>query len=161
MRILSIDPGYERVGIAIIEKNKTGKPTLIFSECLITDKILPFPERLTIIGLKLEHLIHDYSPTVLAIETLFFNTNQKTALKVSEARGVMLYCAQKSGLEICEYTPLQIKNALTGYGRAKKDQVDQMTRQLINIEKEIKYDDEMDAIATGLTCEASYGNILD
>ena len=161
MRILSIDPGYERVGIAIIEKMEKGKPELVFSECFITDKKLPFPERLTLIGSRLEHIIHDYSPSILAIETLFFNTNQKTAMQVSEARGVMVYCAKKNGLEVCQYTPLQIKNALTGYGRASKDQVDQMTRQLINIHKEIKYDDEMDAIATGLTCEASYGNVVE
>ena len=161
MRILSIDPGYERVGIAIVEKMERSKPELLFSECFITDKKLPFPERLALIGSRLEHIIHDHAPSVLAIETLFFKTNQKTALKVSEARGVMIYCAKKNGLEICEYTPLQIKNALTGYGRASKDQVDQMTRQLISINKEIKYDDEMDAIATGLTCEASYGNVIE
>ena len=161
MRILSIDPGYERVGIAIVEKEEKGKPVLIFSECFITDKKKPFPERLALIGTRIEHVISDHKPSILAIETLFFNTNQKTALRVSEARGVILYCSKIHGLEICEYTPLQIKNALTGYGRASKNQVEQMVYQIISINKKIKYDDEIDAIATGLTCEASYGNSIE
>lgn len=153
MRIISIDPGYERVGIAILEKDSGEK--LLFSECFTTSPNENFEDRILMIGEEIFDLIEKWSPTELAIETLFFNTNQKTAMRVAEARGVMIYQSKKMGLNIHEYTPLQIKNAITGYGRADKKQVDDMVRNLIKIEKEKMYDDEMDAIAIGLTACAS------
>ena len=107
MRVLAIDPGFERVGIAIVEKKK-GVDVLVFSSCFITDKELPFSKRLVLIGEEIERIINKYSPKTLAIETLFFNTNQKTALKVSEARGVSIYTASKKGLALYEYSPLQV-----------------------------------------------------
>ncbi len=158
MRILGIDPGFERVGIAIVEKNKEtqNKEQLIYSDCFKTSKSLPFSERLRLIGEEIKDVINKHKPDVLAIETLLFNSNQKTAMKVAEARGVMVYEAARKDLEICEYTPLQIKIAVAGYGRADKKQVTSMVNQLIKIEKPIKYDDEIDAIAVSLTCSASY-----
>lgn len=149
MRIISIDPGYERLGIAVIEK--TGKETLIFSECFKTKATLPFVDRLELIGLEVARVIEEFSPQALAIENLFIETNQKTAMRVAEARGAILYQARILGLEIYEYTPLQIKVATTGYGKATKEQVMTMVKKLILGAESIKQDDEIDAIAIGLT----------
>jgi crossover junction endodeoxyribonuclease RuvC len=154
MKILGIDPGYERVGVAIIET--TPKDVLLHSECVRTSAKLPFPSRLGEIGEQIDAIIEVHKPDALAIETLLFNTNKTTAMKVSEARGVVVHAAVRAGVEVYEYTPLQIKNAITGYGHATKAQVDTMTRNLIAITKEKIIDDEMDAIATALTCSASY-----
>ncbi len=156
MRILGIDPGYERVGIAILEKNNGDKKeTLIHSECFKTTSSLPHHERLVLIGNHIKKVINEHRPQVLGIETLFFNNNQKTAMLVSEARGVILYEASQAGLTVHEYTPLQIKIAVTGYGRGTKDQVTDMVGRLVDIKKEIQHDDEFDAIAVALTCFAS------
>ena len=158
MRVLGIDPGFERVGVAVIEKNDSSKENLLYSNCFKTDSKLPFPERLLLIGQEIERVIKKNKLDALSIETLLFNTNQKTALMVSEARGIFIYEAKKNNLEVYEYTPLQIKNAITGYGRASKNQVDLMVRQLISIPKTTKQDDEIDAIAIALTGLASYKN---
>ena len=158
MIILGIDPGYERIGIAIIEKPDIGKEVLLYSNCFKTDAKLLFNKRLFLIGEEIDRVCTKYTPTLLSIETLLFNSNQKTALKVSEARGVIIYEAKRHTLNVYEYTPLQIKNAITGYGRATKNQVDLMTRQLVNIPNTVKQDDEIDAIAISLTCAASYNN---
>lgn len=153
MRIIAIDPGFERVGIAVIEKI-SGKESLVYSDCFKTPPSLAFPERLSIIGKEIEKLIEKWHPAVLAIETLLFNNNQKTALRVSEARGVIIYAAAKHDLKIFELTPLQVKIAVTGYGRAEKRQVGQMVKKLIKIGEEVTSDDEIDAIAVGLACLA-------
>src|SRR4051812_27924305 len=108
MKILGIDPGFERLGIAIVEKEKSSKEKLVFSECFRTSKDTPFPERLAHIGEELETIIKKYKPEILSIETLFIETNQKTAMKVSEARGVVIYIAAKHGMKVLEYSPLQI-----------------------------------------------------
>jgi len=155
MRVLGIDPGFERIGIAILEK-EGGKDVLLYSNCFKTSASLPFHERLALIGKEIERVVGKYKPDVLAIETLLWGSNQKTAMMVAEARGVMIYESTRKGLLLCEYTPLQIKIAVTGYGRADKNQVNAMVNQLVHIEKAIKYDDEMDAIATCLTCSASH-----
>lgn len=149
MRIISIDPGYERLGIAVLEKNE--KEKLIFSECFKTKASLPFVERLELVGREVARIIEEYSPSALSIENLFLETNQKTAMRVSETRGAILYQARLSSLEIYEYTPLQIKVATTGYGKATKSQVISMVKKLISGAELIKQDDEMDAIAIGLT----------
>jgi crossover junction endodeoxyribonuclease RuvC len=155
MRILSIDPGYERLGIAVIEKMSRQKEVLIFSECFKTSPKLPHHERLTRIGNRILEVIKQYKPESLATEKLFFSNNQKTALTVSEARGVILYTASSSGLDVYEYTPIQIKIAVTGYGRSEKRQVMSMVQKLIIIDKKTNSDDEFDAIAIGLTHFAS------
>jgi crossover junction endodeoxyribonuclease RuvC len=157
MRIIAIDPGYERLGIAILEKG-TGKETLLFSECFITKTAEKHENRLKLIGEEIGKVIKKYAPEAMGIETLFFKTNAKTAMKVSEARGVMLYEAAKNDLKVLEFTPLQIKVAVTGYGQSDKEKVTAMVKRLIKIEKPIKYDDEYDAIAVGLTFFAYYRN---
>lgn len=154
MKILSIDPGFERVGIAIIEKTSLKKDTLVYSECFKTSAKIPFCERLEKIGTEVESVVKKYKPEALAIEKLYFTTNQKTAMGVAEARGTIIYVAAKNGLKIYEYTPPQIKVAVTGYGKASKDMVMSMVPKLIDINRDINSDDELDAIAIGLTCLA-------
>mgnify|MGYP001948852402 CR=1 FL=1 len=153
-RILAVDPGYERLGIAILEQNVSEGESLIYSSCFTTPKDREFNERLRMLGCEIDRLISEFAPQALALETLFFTKNQKTAMLVAEARGVILYEATKHSLPIYEYSPLQIKTAVTGYGKSDKDQVTTMVKQLIGVEKEIQHDDEYDAIAVGLTCFA-------
>ncbi len=154
MKIISIDPGYERLGIAVLEKEKGGKECVLFSECFKTSAKLDFPERLKLIGEQIREVIKKYKPDVFAIETLFLNTNQKTVMHVSEARGVLVYEGVKAGLKIFEATPLQIKVATTGYGRSDKTQIMKMVRILVDIEKSKTSDDELDAVAVALTAFA-------
>ena len=154
-RILGIDPGFDRLGIAILEKNKSDKKeSIIFSECFKTSSKLEFPERLNLIGKEVKKIIKKYKPEVLAIETLFLNTNQKTVMRVAEARGVVVYEAAQAGLRVFEATPLQIKIAVTGYGRADKTQVMKMVKILVALDKKKTSDDELDAIAASLTAFA-------
>lgn len=154
MRIISIDPGYERLGIAVLEKDR--KETLLFSECFKTKAALPFVERLELVGREVARVITEFSPEGLAIENLFIETNQKTAMRVAEVRGAILYQARLLGLDIYEYTPLQIKVSTTGYGKATKEQVSLMVKKLVSGAENTKQDDEMDAIAIGLTHFAYY-----
>lgn len=156
MRVLAIDPGYERVGIAVLEK-KDRKELLLYSACFKTSSKLPFEDRLLLIGKELDRVIDLYKPEAIAVETLFFNSNQKTAMRVAEARGVIIYAGVSRGLVLHEYTPLQIKIAVTGYGKADKEQVSFMTQKLLGMAGDAQYDDETDAIALGITCLASQG----
>lgn len=151
MRIISIDPGYERLGIAILEKEKGGKDTYIYSECFKTSKDLPHAQRLALIATKLKEKIEKYNPENLAIEKLFLATNQKTAMLVSEARGVILAECARYGLGVFEYSPPQIKLAVCGSGSADKKSIIKMVPLLIKVPPSIKIDDEFDAIAIGLT----------
>jgi crossover junction endodeoxyribonuclease RuvC len=152
MKIIGIDPGYERIGIAVLEKNKGDKKeVLVYSNCFKTSAKLPLPERIFLLGAEIQSVIKKYKPEKLAIEKLFFENNQKTAMGVSEARGAIIFVGRNSGLEILEYTPLQIKNAVTGYGKATKAQVHAMVGKLIELPKTVKQDDEVDAIAVGIT----------
>ncbi len=154
MKILAIDPGYERIGIAVIERLPKQKDKLLYSECFKTSAKIPFHKRLTCIGNEVEIVIKKYKPISLAIEKLYFTTNQKTAMGVAEARGVIIYSASRNGLMVFEYTPPEIKIAVTGYGKADKRMVLNMVPKLIKIEKQTNSDDELDAIAIGLTCLA-------
>ena len=154
MRILGIDPGYERLGIALIEGSR-GKEKLIYSECFKTSATLSFAERLLLIGKKIEALIKTYNPNTLAIENLFLQSNQKTAMRVAEVRGAILYLARARGLVVAEYTPLQIKSAIVGYGKGDKHQVASMVAKLIKVPIRKVLDDEYDAIAIALTASAS------
>lgn len=156
MRILGIDPGFERLGIAVLEKNKekNSKEKVIFSNCFKTSAKLEFSERLNLLGREVDRIIKEYKPEVLSIETLFLNTNQKTVMRVAEARGVIIYEASKSNLEIFEASPPQIKIATTGYGRSDKTQINKMVKMLMEIDAKIKSDDELDAIAIALTAFA-------
>ena len=128
-----------------------GKETLIFSECFKTSSKLPHHERLTLIGNRIKEIIKKWKPEQLATEKLFFSGNQKTAMLVAEARGVILYTGSSLGLEVFEYTPNQVKIAITGYGRSEKRQMIEMVKKLIRVTSKTKSDDEFDAIAIGLT----------
>jgi crossover junction endodeoxyribonuclease RuvC len=154
MKILSIDPGFERLGIAILEKEKGNKEKLIYSECFKTKSTLEFANRLLLIQEKIDGICKNYKPEVLAIETLFMTTNQKTVIRVAEARGVVVVQSKKNGLQIKEYTPLQIKLATTGYGKSDKQSIMKMIPKIIKIDDEKHSDDELDAIAVGITCIA-------
>lgn len=152
MRILGIDPGFERLGIAILEKEKTDKKErVIFSECFKTSSKLEFNQRLVLIGKEIQKIIKKYKPEALSIETLFLTTNQKTVMYVAEARGVVMYECAKANLKIFEASPPQIKIATTGYGKADKTQMMKMVKILVDIEKTKKSDDELDAIAIAIT----------
>ncbi len=152
-RLLAIDPGYEKMGVAVLEirRGEPSKEVLLFSECFKTSKESAADERLCALGKEIERVIKKFKPESLAIEKLFFAGNQKTAMLVSEARGVIIYEAARAGLSVFEYTPLQVKVAVTGYGRSDKEQVKFMVEKLISVGKKIKEDDEYDAIALGLT----------
>lgn len=153
MRILGIDPGIERVGIAVIERT-AGKETFIFSECFKTSAKLSHANRLELIGLEMARVINEWKPGGMAIEKLFFEKNTTTAMGVAEARGVMLYEAAKAGLVIFEFTPMEIKVAVTGYGGSDKRGVMDMVPRLIQLPERTMIDDEVDAIAAALTCFA-------
>lgn len=156
MRILAIDPGYERLGLAILEKkNEDRKERVIFSECFKTSSKEDFYKRIFLIGSKIEDIIQKYKPEVLAIEKLYFEKNQKTAMGVSEARGVIIYECIKKSLDVFEYTPLEIKTAICGYGKATKEMIMNMVPKLVSLENISNSDDELDAIAIGITCFAS------
>ena len=154
MNILGIDPGYDRIGVAIVNK-EGGSETLVYSDCFQTSKELEIPERINEFITEMARLIQEYNITELGIENLFFNQNKTTAMRVAEARGAMISTAQQSGLLVAEYTPLQIKQAVAGYGKADKKQVHTMVQQLVRLEDRKYIDDEIDAIAVALTHSAS------
>ena len=155
MRILAIDPGYERLGIAVIEKLPKQKEALVYSACVRTLKTLPHAARLLKIAEEVRKVIREYEPEGFAIETLFLAVNHKTVMPVAEARGAVLVEAARAGLPVYEYTPLQIKVAVTGYGKSDKQQVTEMVKKLIVLPELKRLDDEYDAIAVGLTCLAT------
>lgn len=154
--VLGIDPGYDRIGIAVIKKDS--KESLLYSDCLITNKKDDFYKRLHNIGKKISEIIEKYSPDAMAIESLYITKNQKTAMRVSEARGVIAYEATKKSIPIYEYTPLEIKIAITGHGSSDKSQITKMIPLLVKLDQNKSWnkskDDEFDAIATALTCLA-------
>ncbi len=149
--VLGIDPGYERVGIAFISHQKTGKPVLLFSTCLRTEKSKILSHRIAQIADELNILIEKFKPDMLAIEHLFFTSNQKTAIAVAQAKGVMIYIAHKHGCTIEEFSPVEIKVAVAGHGRATKQEILTMVPHLIIGDIKNKIDDEIDAIAIALT----------
>lgn len=153
MIILGIDPGIAIVGYSIIECNGN-KFRAIDYGCIKTESNLLFPERIKIIYDRLIEIIEKYKPDDLAVEELFFNKNVKTAIKVGQARGVEILAAVNQGLEIYEYTPLQIKQAVVGYGRADKNQVQEMVKILLNLKEKPKPDDVADALAVAI-CHGS------
>ena len=155
MKVLSIDPGYDRLGLAVIEKIDGKKETLLHSKCVVTSRDDDFYKRLDDIVTSIKKSINEHSPDYLSIETLYLTNNQKTVMRVAEVRGAVLQCANEAELKIFEYTPLEIKMAICGHGRSDKSQIMSMIPKLIDLKnKEIQYDDEYDAIAIGLTCLA-------
>lgn len=153
IRILGIDPGYERLGFAVIEK-RVPRERVLVSGCFRTSARISFPERLRMIGDEIARLVKEHRPAMLAIEKLYFSTNHKTAMAVAEARGAIIYSAAAAGLAVYEYTPLEIKSSIAGYGQADKAQVAAMVRRLADMEEKKRFDDEYDAIAVALTHSA-------
>ncbi len=152
MRILGIDPGFAITGYSILDY-VGNKFKLIDSGAVTTSKDTSFPLRLTKIYDDVSSLIETYKPDAISIEELFFNNNAKTAINVAQARGVILIVGCKKNIPTYEYTPLQIKQAVTGYGRADKIQVQKMVKSILNVEKLPKLDDTTDSMAAAI-CHA-------
>jgi crossover junction endodeoxyribonuclease RuvC len=153
MRVIAFDPGFERLGIAVVEKNK--KEELLYSTCIHTSAKLPFEKRLHELGDTAEKLIKKFKPKAVALEKVYFEKNAKTAMGVAAVVGMLSYIASRNGLPLLEYTPLQVKVAVTGYGRSDKAAVALMVSRLLVLPARKRLDDELDAIAIGLTSLAS------
>lgn len=151
MKVLGIDPGYGRCGVAIVEKNGGQKEILVHSDCIETGKDDEFGDRLAAVTNACARLIAEYAPDCMALEKLYFSKNQKTAMHVAEVRGALLERAASLSLPVAEYTPGEVKSAVTSSGRADKKQLASMLHMLMRIEKKIKHDDEYDAIAIAVT----------
>ena len=156
MRVLAVDPGYDRLGVAVVTY-EAGIEQVCFSTCIETDARQPLSERLYCIGRSFEELLDTHEPDTVAIETLFFNKNVKTALGVAQARGIIMYLAQKRDCTVYEFGPQEIKIAVTGYGSSDKSAVTHMIKHTVQSVPEQALDDEYDAIAVGVTCLAHYG----
>lgn len=152
MRVLAIDPGYDRVGIAVMEKKE-----LIFSECFVPPEG-GFEERLRDVYRHIAGLIQEHEPGAVALETLFFSKNQKTAIKVAEARGVIMLAAAEAGIPLFEYSPQAVKLAVTGSGNADKNGVMKMVPRLIALPPGKRRDDEYDAIALAIAYLSETGS---
>ena len=152
MRVLGIDPGFAITGYSIIDYIGN-KFYLRTSGAILTEAKTSFPLRLEKINKELAEIIETYNPDAMSIEELFFNNNAKTAINVAQARGVILVTARMHNLDIFEYTPLQVKQAVTGYGRADKIQVQRMVKMILNEEKLPKLDDVTDSMAMAI-CHA-------
>ncbi|SDK56722.1 crossover junction endodeoxyribonuclease RuvC [Natronincola ferrireducens] len=159
MIILGIDPGIAIMGYGIISYIGNRFEVISYG-AITTDSKTPTPERLKKIYRELNELIEKYKPEAIAVEELFFNTNAKTALLVGHARGVAVLAAANNEKEIFEYTPLQVKQGVVGYGRAEKHQVQQMIKTILNLDKIPKPDDVADALAVAV-CHAHSGNFKD
>lgn len=160
MIILGIDPGYAIIGYGILDYN-LGNYKSIASGAILTDSKLKLSERLEIIFNKITDIINKYNPDVASIERLYFNSNQKTVIKVAEARGVLLLAIKKCNIPVYEYTPLQVKSSITGYGRAPKEQVIMMTKMLLNLYEAPKLDDTADALALAICHANCCGNSFE
>ncbi len=152
MRILAIDPGYDRLGMAVVEGDPS-RPILVMSTCVLPAKGEPV-ERLALVSRAITEAIVEYAPSALAIETLYFAANKKTALGVAEARGAILAAAGLAALAVIECTPQQVKLATTGHGAADKKAVAAMIPRLLALPTKKRLDDELDAIAIGITALA-------
>lgn len=154
MKVLAIDPGYGRLGIAVIEQwGNTNH--LIFSECFETRPGTPHDERLAAVAKRVREVLAKHRPDAAALEKVFFTKNQKTALRVAEVRGAILSTLSAAKVPIREFTPNQVKVAVTGYGRSDKTHVEKMVRVLIQTPSKKMRDDEVDAVAIGITHLAS------
>ena len=149
MRILGIDPGYAIVGCGVVECI-SAKFTLVDYGAITTPAGMPMEDRLGTIYDQLSFAIEKYRTAAMAIEQLYFTSNQKTVIAVAQARGVLLLCAKKHDLPIFEYTPLQVKQAVVGYGRAEKAQVMEMTRRILHLDHIPRPDDAADALAIAI-----------
>lgn len=158
MRILGIDPGYAIVGYGVVELERS-KFTAVDYGVVTTPAKRPIEERLETVYLRISEIIEKYKPDSMAIEELFFNSNHTTAIPVAEARGVILLAAKQKKIKIFEYTPLQVKSAVVGYGRAEKHQVIAMTTSMLGLPKPPKPDDAADALAIAI-CHGNTGESI-
>ena len=154
MRILGIDPGYATIGYGIVDYS-CSKFSVVGYGAVTTPAKEDFPKRLESIYEDITFLIQKYKPESLSIERLYFNTNTTTAIDVAQARGVIVLAAAKQNLKINEYTPLQVKQSVTGYGRAEKHQVMEMVKSLLGLKSVPKPDDTADALALAI-CHGHY-----
>lgn len=150
MKILGIDPGTGITGFGVIEQSKR-MPKLLDAGVIRTKAHTPLPERLAIIYENIQEIIAQHNPDVASVEKLFFAQNVTTAIAVSHARGAVLLAIQQAGVQVAEYTPLQIKQAMTGYGRAEKQQIQEMVRVHLGLKEVPKPDDAADGLAAALT----------
>ncbi len=150
MKVLAIDPGYGRCGMAVVEKVGM-KDILLYSVCIETAPNSDFAARLRTVVDACEALLDEHTPDHVAMEKLFFNTNKTTGIRVAEVRGALISAATAAGVSVHEYGPGEVKSAVAGSGRADKKQVAAMVNMLVKIQKPIKHDDEYDAIAIGIT----------
>jgi crossover junction endodeoxyribonuclease RuvC len=151
MRIIGIDPGTGILGFGVIDIAK-GKMKLVTAGVITTPAHTPLPDRLSEIYNSLVGIIDETKPEAMSIEKLFFAQNVTTAISVAHARGVAMLTGHQAGLSIAEYTPLQIKQTLTGYGKADKKQMQEMVRMQLNLKVVPKPDDAADALAAAITC---------
>jgi len=158
MIIMGIDPGFAITGYGIIEKTRD-KNKIIDYGIIQTSSNEQFCNIIKTNHEELNKLIKKFKPDIFAIEELFFAQNTKTAINVAQSRGVLILTAIQNNLEIYEFTPLQIKQAMTGYGRATKKQIQEMTKLFLNLKKIPKPDDAADALAVAITCSSSYKNL--
>ncbi|MEK7613346.1 MAG: crossover junction endodeoxyribonuclease RuvC [Patescibacteria group bacterium] len=149
--VIAIDPGYDRLGVAVLADDGT----LLTSECFSPNSKI-FTERLLQIKNRIRELVETHHPSSLALETLFFSKNQKTALKVAEARGVIIVLSAELELPLYEYSPQAVKIAVTGSGNADKTSVIKMVERLVKLAPQKRQDDEYDAIALGIAHQASF-----
>lgn len=159
MKIIGIDPGIAIVGVGIVEFNNNKFKVIDYGAVTTTPK-LTMPERLEVIYDSLGDIFDKHKPDAVAYEELFFNQNAKTAITVGQARGAAVLCAQVRKINIFEYTPLQVKQAVVGYGRADKKQVQQMVRMLLNLREVPKPDDVADALAIAI-CHGHSSHMSD
>lgn len=151
-RVLAIDPGYDRLGIAVLEGDPS-RPTLVMSTCVRPAKGAR-EDRLAEVSSAVTGAIQEYRPSMLALETLFFSINKKTAIGVAEARGAILASAGLASVPVSEYSPQQVKIAVTGHGGSDKTAVGSMIPRLLTLPKKKRLDDELDAIALGIAALA-------
>lgn len=151
MRILGIDPGTGRMGFGVIDCEGS-KMKMVEYGCIETPAKMDLSERLVIIFEKIQEIMAKFSPDVVAVEKLFFARNVTTVMSVGEARGVVVLAAALAKIKFVEFTPLQVKQAITGYGRAEKGQIQKMVQAILALEKIPKPDDAADALAIAITC---------
>ena len=159
MIILGIDPGYAIVGYGVISYEKNHFSVVDYG-AILTEAKTPFVDRIEKIHSELTAIIEKYKPEAMAIEKLFYNTNAKTVIDVAQARGVIMLAAKQHNVPSFEYTPLQVKQSVVGYGRAEKKQVQEMTRVILKLEKIPKPDDTADALAMAICHAHSSGSLM-
>lgn len=149
MRILGIDPGYAIVGFGVVDYAGANFAPIEYG-AILTEAHTPFTERLCSIDTDMQEILRRYRPDCMAIERLYFTTNQKTAIDVAQARGILILAAAQKNIPVYEYTPLQVKQAVVGYGKAEKHQVMEMTKRILRLEQIPKPDDAADALAIAI-----------